>query len=259
MADRLPFQELQFRFAGNIRAPEQVTPPAGIEDRRMRIYRELFFNNVQNFLDTGFPVLRRLYTQAQWDAITRDFLTQHRCTTPYFHEIAQEFLRYLEKERRPAAEDPPFLLELAHYEWTELALSVAEDPSLEGIDANGDLLAAIPVLSPLAWPLGYRFPVHRIGPAFRPQSPGEQPTHLLVYRDRNDTVRFMELNAVTTRLLALMHEDAAATGRQLLERITEELQHPQPEVVMQGGMEILEELRAAGVILGTRKESRGLA
>ncbi|MGB5735805.1 MAG: putative DNA-binding domain-containing protein, partial [Thiohalocapsa sp.] len=180
------FFAVQTRFAGHIRDPKHQSPPAGIEDRRMAIYRELFFNNISTLLETSFPVLRKLLPDGHWRDMIRDFLVHHRCQTPLFLEISQEFLDYLASERQPNPADPPFLLELAHYEWVELALSVSDDEvDASLIDANGDLMAGTPVISPVAWNLSYRFPVHRIGPNFQPgetdvQGPGlPHLTHLL--------------------------------------------------------------------------------
>jgi hypothetical protein len=48
----------------------------------------------------------------------------------------------------------PWLHELAHYEWVELALQIADD-DLPPHDPDGDLLAGKPVPSPLAWALAY--------------------------------------------------------------------------------------------------------
>lgn len=217
----------------------------------MAIYRDLFFNNVAGFLNSGFPVLKRLYSDQDWERMARDFFTHHRCQTPLFLEIAQEFLDYLQNEHEPRPEDPPFLLELAHYEWVELAVSVDDTALPADVDAEGDLLEGRPLLSPLAWPLTYAYPVHRIGPEFQPQAPGE-PVHLLVYRNPDEEVGFMELNPVTARLLQLIGEQPDASGRQLLQQIADEMKHPDPGAVIDGGLQTLEELRASGVILGVR-------
>ena len=75
------------------------------------------------------------------------------------------------KRARRDAGDPPWLAELAHYEWVELALQIAERRRLPPHDPDGDLLDGVPVLSPLAWPLAYRWPVHRIGPDSSPSAP----------------------------------------------------------------------------------------
>ncbi len=254
MAEGLPdFKRVQYAFSAHLRDPDANAPPPDVEDRRMRIYRNLFYNNVQGFLASGFPVLRKLYSDADWHRMVRDFFAHHKSHTPYFLEISQEFLKYLREERVPQPEDPPFLQELAHYEWVEVALSVSEEePDWEKIDPDGDLLQGHPALSPLAWLLSYRYPVHKIAPDFRAETPDEQPTYLLAYRDREDALGFMEVNPVTARLIALMSELSERTGHELLQQIAEELNHPEPEQVIQGGAQTLRQLRQAGVVLGTR-------
>ena len=63
-------------------------------------------------------------------------------------------------------------------------------------DPNGNLVDGCPAVAPTAWNLTYRWPVHRIGPAYMPtESPTGRPT-LVVYRDRRDEVHFLEINAV---------------------------------------------------------------
>jgi hypothetical protein len=95
--------------------------------------------------------------------------------------------------------------------------------------------------------------VHRIGPDFLPQQPASQPTCLVVYRDRADNVGFMEVNPVTKRLLELVDTTTSASGTELLVRIAEEMDHPQPEVVIRSGSEILQGLLQKDIILGTRR------
>lgn len=246
---------LQRDFAAHIRDPDVNPAPDGIEDRRMAIYRRLFFNNIASLLSGNFPVLRSLYDEDGWRRLMRDFYSRHRSQTPLFPEVAKEFLRYLQDERGAVAGDPPFLLELAHYEWVELALSIDEnEPDQVPADASGDLLSGVPVLSPLAWPLSYRYPVHRIQAAFQPTEPPEQPTHLLVYRDRQDRVKFMQLNDVTRLLLDRLGSATASNGRALLLEVAAEIGHSDPEQVVTAGRAVLEDLRRRDVILGTRPQ-----
>jgi hypothetical protein len=258
MAEAAPavpaFAERQYALAAHLRDPERVPAPADLEARRVALYRELVFNNVESLLAGNFPVLHRLLPEDRWLALVRDFFVRHRARTPLFTELPQEFLAFIHEERGADPTDPPFLLELAHYEWVELALLIAqEEPDLSGIDPNGDLLAAPPVLSPLAWPLTYRFPVQRIAPDFQPDRPPAEPTHLVVYRNRALRVEFMETNAVTQRLLLLLNEDPTQPGLTALERIAAELEHPSPQLVLDFGASVLAELRERGVVLGTRR------
>lgn len=254
MPDNRPlFVRKQYEFAAHIRDPEGSPKPGDVDERRMAVYRELFYNNVEGFIANTFPVLRQLMSDDNWHALVRDFFIRHRAKTPLFLEIPEEFIAYLQSERTPQAEDPPFLLELAHYEWVELALSIAEETiEQNGIDPQGDLFDGIPVVSPLAWALSYRYPVHHIGPEYRPEAPDEQPTHLVVYRDREDEIGFLAINPVTARLLTLLEEDTGLTGRAALERIAQELQHPNPQAVIDNGRQILEQLRQRDILLGTR-------
>jgi hypothetical protein len=163
MADSTTFKEKQYAFAAHIRDPANVAPPEGIDARRMAIYRKLFFNNLFNLLGTFFPVLRKIHTDDQWRRFIRGFMQHHQAKTPYFLQLPEEFLAYLQNEFEPSDEDYPFLLELAHYEYAELALAVSEDEvDLTGVDPDGDLLANVPVKSPLSWTYGYQYAVHRM-------------------------------------------------------------------------------------------------
>ncbi len=254
----LEFQTLQTRLTAHLRDPEHAPAPVGIEDRRLKIYRELFYNNIEGFLATAFPVLRQILDATRWHAMVRDFYARHQSTDPLFRGLAQEFLRYLDDERGAVPGDPPFLQDLAHYEWVELALSIAEDEptpapgAASRADPNGDLLDGAPLISPLAWPLAYDYPVHRIGPDFQPDAPGPTPTYLVVYRTRQDEVRFTEINAVTARLLELIEAAPAATGREHLMQIAGELAAA-PESIIAAGHQMLLGLRARDVVVGTRR------
>lgn len=246
------FKKHQYEFTAHIRNPQANDRPEGIEDRRMGIYRELLYNNVEGFIASGFPVLRDIYNDEDWHEMVRDFFANHQCQSPYFLEISQEFIDYLQNERQPQQGDPAGLVELAHYEWVELALHVSDESiSMDNIDANGDLLEGRPVFSPLAWPLAYQFPVHTMGPDNLPKEAPEQPSYLVVYRNRNDKVNFLEINPVTARLISLLQENESYTGLDAIEHIAKEMNHPNPDVVKQGGLAALQELQQYGIILGT--------
>jgi len=243
----------QISFAAHIRDPHHIAAPDGIEDRRMQIYRRLFFNNILNLLSSNFPVLRKLYDETSWKQLVRDFYTEHQAHTPLFPEFGKEFLRYIQENREPRSGDPPFMLELAHYEWVELALSL-DSCDLDATAANphGHLLDEPPVLSPLAWPLSYQYPVHQISRTFQPQIPPEKPTHLMVYRNLEDQVKFMQLNDVSRYLLATMQEQPDLSGHDLLMRVAQHIDHADPSALLTFGLQLLNDWKERDVILGTR-------
>lgn len=249
---RPDFVRQQYALTAHIRDPEHFPPPEGIEARRIKIYSELFYNNVESFMANTYPVLRSILPENHWHAMIRDYFSRHLSHTPLFPEMPREFLKYLEHERALHSDDPAFMLELAHYEWVELGISILDEHIEEVFDPEVDLLAGIPVLSPVAWPLSYHYPVHKISRDFQPKTPGHAPTHLLVYRDSTDEIHFMEINAVTAQLMQLMTDNRDQTGYALMEHISEAL-HLQLESVIKGGIDILDDLKHRGVIIGARE------
>lgn len=248
----LRFQRQQLAFAAHIRDPDRQPVPPGIPHRRMAVYTEIFFNNLNEQLSGSFPILRRISNDERWRALVRDFMIRHRCSTPLFTEIGQEFIEYLQNERA-APGDWPFQTELAHYEYVELAVAIDPGDELpDGVDPNGDLVSRCPVLAPTAWSLSYTWPVHLIGPDYLPEAPPEEPTHLVVYRDRRDDVRFLQINPLAQRLLQLLRNDGDRTGLDALQLIARDIGHPDVAQLVEFGRGLLEELRRRNVILGTR-------
>jgi hypothetical protein len=247
------FRALQFEFTAHIRDPEKNPAPQGIEDRRLAIYRDLLYRNIEGFLANSFPVLRSIVVDEQWHAMVRRYFADHRARTPLFPKLPQEFLHYLADERNPD-DGAPFMQELAHYEWLELEASLDKrDIDDSAVDENANCLAGVPVLNPIARAHSYHFPVHRISPSFQPLKAGEQPTYLVVYRDRADKVGFMQLNPIAARLIDLIAQGSDIPGRKLLLQIAEEIAHPDPEVVVSGGVEVIAELCQREVLLGARE------
>lgn len=236
----------QLTMARYLRNPGKYPPPADIEPRRLKIYKRLVYNNIEGFISGGFPVLRSLYDEADWHVLVRAFIDQHSCHTPYFLEISQEFVQFVMQDYTLQPTDPPFMAELAHYEWVELALDISEEvlPAAEEVE---DILTAVVRLSPLAWSLCYRYPVHRIGAEFRPLE-ADEPTYLVVFRDRADQVGFIALNAITARLLELVCDNTSETAGSLLETLAAELGQPSAGMLAHGG-EQLKQLAASAIVL----------
>lgn len=244
------FQQYQYAFAAHIRDPLRARRPAGTSARRMRTYNELLFNNIESFLLGCFPVLRKVLGSRKWRRLVRAFFARHRSHTPYFRQIPDEFLQFLQNDRQPEDAYPDYLLELAHYEWIELALSVSSrDEQLPAHDPAGDLIEGRPLLNPVLANLAYGYPVHRIRPRMKVEP---SPTCLLVFRDADMQVRFMEQSAVGARLLALL-EDGRSSGREAVMKLAAELGQDEPAPLIEFARGYLDALRAAGAVLGAAR------
>lgn len=243
------FRAYQLQFARHLRAPEVQAPPAGVPAKRMQVYVGLVFSNLEGTLAACYPVCKQVLGLRRWRSLVRQFIAQHRCSTPLFRQIPEEFLRYLEMDG--AHELPPYLYSLAHYEWIELALALAEVDEFEGLE-QGDLMAGVPMLVPALALLSYPYPVHRISPRCKPAQALPVPVHLLVFRDADCNVRFIELNAVSARLLQLLQQGCLC-GSDALQRIADEWPHLERAVVLRHGRDILLDLHRQGAIAGVRR------
>ncbi len=242
-------REQQFALSRHLRDPQAHPAPPGIEERRLAIYRELFFNNIESLLAGNFPVIRRTLGEPAWRVLVRRFYAEHRSRTPLFPEIAREFIRYLET-REQDADLPPWLRELAHYEWVELALQIADD-ALPAHVPDGDLLQGEPVPSPFAWALAYQWPVHRLGPDHRPGVPPPEPTLLLVRRDATHQVRFAAISPLVYRLLEHLGE-GGRSGAEVLRHLAAEAGVDDLPAFLDQGAAMLQRMREEGTLLGTR-------
>lgn len=215
----------------------------------MAIYRDLFFNNVEGFISSCFPVLRSLTDESDWRALVRDFYARHVSHSPLFSDIPAEFLSYLEQEK-PADLNPtwPFLLELAHYEWLELVAQIATEdlPARDtAVAINSDTVVR---LSPLAVAQAYQFPVHRIGPDWQPAQPPAEPTTLVVYRNRHDQVQFLALNALSYQLLNTLEEAGPSAAGTLLTALASSLQ-VSPDKLVPAGLNALQDFIQRDIVL----------
>ncbi|MGL5391544.1 MAG: HvfC family RiPP maturation protein [Shewanella sp.] len=240
-------KQIQQSFIDYIRDPSQPLPP-NTTGARMRIYRELFFNNVLGFVSNGFPVLRSLYSETHWQTLVDDFFRRHECQSPIFLDIAGEFIQFLQHEYQPRASDPPFMLALAHYEWLELVVACAQDAADEAVIAPHAIGEAALCLATSARLAQYAYPVQRISRDFHPESPLATPVYFCLYQDEAGEVIFLQLTPLSAQLLAYLAEEGPLTVMQLMHWLTETYPQVAAEVLHHGGVQLLAQLAEKGIV-----------
>jgi hypothetical protein len=247
--DKPTLYQQQDTLTRYLRDPDRCAPPAGMDVARAQVYRDLVFSNLSSLLSGTFPVLVKILGGGEWRSLVRIFLRDYRAHTPKFGEIAQEFVEFLASEPLALSDGPwpPFMVELAHYEWVEMALQQSDAEPLPASDA-GLLLDRPLLVSPLAWPLAYAWPVQLVGPDYRPDSPPAQPTLLLVRRSEDWNVRFSELSPLAWRLLQRIGEFPQIDGRAQLKGLAVEAGMVGASEFMDSGLALLQQMHGEGVI-----------
>ena len=249
-------QAEQLAFAQALR-DSAAAAPAWIAARPLQIYRELAFNNLQRALARSFAVSHSLLSEARWNALVGAFFKTLRTREPQLRRLPAEFTRWLADEA--PREAPAWWLALCRYEQIELELAMADielpdAPAPQGEALALQLLDGRPQLSPLARLFESEWPVHRIDAAFAAATPDDaqpatdQRTRLVIWRDRADSVRFIELNALSARLLQALRDSPTRSGREHLRQLAAELSQA-PEPLIEAGAQLLSSLYSREIVL----------
>lgn len=242
------FQQVQQSFMDYIRDPSKPLPQ-GIEARRMNVYRELFFNNINGFVSSAFPVLKSLYDEQAWCDLVQGFFAHHDCQSPIFLEIAGEFLHFLQTEYQPREADPVFMLELAHYEWLELAVAVARDDASLNTLTQDELITAKLHLNTTAKVAQYAFDVQHISLDYQPIEATAQAQFFCVYRDDMDEVAFLKLTPLSAQVLAYLEQHPGCQFQGVCEWLLSLYPSMGAAQVTQGCQQLLAQLASKGIVL----------
>lgn len=241
------FQQLQRQFLSHLRRPLPDSRPPGFAHERLAVYADLLYNKFDESLNACFPVLNSILQPTVWRRLLLDFIAEHRCLSPYYRQIPDEFVLYLQNERQ-STYDPAFLTELAHFEWVELQLSIGEaEPFAIKPLSEAELLAGVPMFTPVRQLLHYHWPVQDIGPGFQPTEQPAIATHILGFRDIDDQVRFIALNPATAKLIMLLSN--GLSGQQALLAMRGDLSDAQFLELTLFGQRILADLHSQGAII----------
>jgi uncharacterized protein len=240
----LDFQQYQYAFTAHIRDPENNPKPNNVDEERMAVYREGVYNNIFESASVCFPVCQTAIGNQDWDATIKRFVATHHASSPIFREIPHELVKFLDAD----STTPDYMKQLAHYEWIELAIGGMQTETAS-LSMETDLLNETPVLASAHRLLQYDYPVQKISAQFIPEQ--KETTHLLVYRAGDFQVNFIELNPMSYALLEMIKQ--GMTGKQALTSLAEQIQHPDPEVIITFGHGVLNDLMAQGAVLGSQQ------
>jgi len=240
------FKDYQMAFTRHIRDPQNASPPEGVSERGMAVYTEIVFNNIESSVAACFPVLKKVLGEDIWLRLVREFFIHQPCVTPIFREIPEAFLEYINR----VSGLPPYVQNLAHYEWVELYLAYADETiDWSQIDTEADLLDLPLAFVPAMALLSYDYPVHKISSENIPESPLETPVNLLVFRNADDDVKFVELNPMTAALIEDL-QDGQLSAREALIGIASVMAFDDVDAIVDFGFELLRDLKSQGAILG---------
>lgn len=221
--------------------------------RRLGVYRRLVRNNLTEVTFKMMPRARaRMNTLADgaFDATFDRFLATVSPQTHYLRDVPHEFFAWAEQVWRARADLPAYLVDLARHELTEFAVSAAKSadapPPLADVALNRPL-----VLVDAMRLTTYAHPVHEL-PADLDDltEPATRATSLLVYRDDEHAVRFLELTPMAATIFSEVV--VGATLHESLVRACAAHAVPLDDALLASVARLLADLGERGVLLGAR-------
>ena len=175
--------------------------PDYLPQKNLHIYAQLIFNNINSSLKACFPICYSISKKNYWEVLVRKFMKEYKCENQMFKDIPEQFLQWLNNQTHKSEIKkliPVFFIELAHYEWIEMAISIAPDNNTEykiienlKTQNNYPWLSTNFVLSD-AWTIvDYYYDVHLINKKYQPKIKKEQANYFLIFRDKNAQVKFI--------------------------------------------------------------------
>lgn len=175
----------------------------------------------------------------RWRALCRRFFSDHESHTPYFSRVPEQFVNFV-KLHACSLQVPVWMPELLHYEWIELEVDTAPNPP-------ASIPSRLLELDPSVRSLFYDWPVHKISAEYRPRK--MQRTYLLVHRNRDFKVCFLEINEMTAALLAILNE-SPKSATDAMSLLAGRLGYPDPDVLQIHGRQLLADFINRGIVKG---------
>ncbi len=220
--------------------------------RRLGLYRRLIQNNLTGVTEKMLPRTRaRLNAHGgAFDASFASYLSLRGPRTHYLRDVPREFLEWVEPRWKEERDVPPWATDLARHELVEFEVAAArerdETPSLAEVALTRPLILAEPIRL-----MRYAFAVHELPADVDDRTePVARPTTLLVHRDAEHVVRFLDLSPLAAAIVArLLEGDAlgdAVTGA------CAEVATVTSEDVVANVARLLADLGERGILLGAR-------
>jgi uncharacterized protein len=221
--------------------------------RRLAVYRDLVRNGIGSIVVKMLPRTRARLDAARPGRFAADlaaFLEEAPPRTHYLRDVPAELLAWVEPRWKADEGVPPYLPDLARHELAHFAVGAAE--SARATEEPAD----VAIDHPLAFVdsariVRYAWAVHEL-PADGADlsSPAARDVRLLVFRDEEHAVRWLDLTplaaAILERLLGGEPLGAAVTGACAAAGVA-------PPDVLPGVARLLADLGSRGVVLGARQ------
>lgn len=196
------FKALQRNLANYFRDSSNTVPlpiDNALAKERLGVYKDLIRGNIASFVNNNFPLSAEILGKRKWDSLINEFIRSYKIASPFFFDIATEFLLFMNGAiKKPK---PLYLLELAHYELLDIALFHADNPPLPNNMQRFSKFNMVPIPNPVMQLCSYQWPVNLVTGKETKLARTTEPTYIVIFRNRELETERLVLNSMSANLL----------------------------------------------------------
>ncbi len=239
------FRHFQFEFARHLRQPHVFPRPEGVTPQSVEIYQSARFARVKEVLALVFVRSHLLVGNQAWSELVEHFYWHWPTHGTRQNHLPYEFVCFL-ADFPKTEETPAWFANFVQYEWMQWRVS-AMNVETHAFNPTVDLMRERVVLNPAREDASFEWPVHSIEQECDPIEPAT--TVLWVLRINNEELQVVPTDLFTVQLVSLLK--SGLTGEEAMAAMAAWFELKNPQDLQAEGVHILNDLREAGVILGT--------
>lgn len=197
-------EEIQHSLADYCKSGE-LKEIQGAKTDRLHNYRRLIYNIIDDAIESAYPIAKSFINESHWREMIDAFILEHKCQHPQIMRMPGEFIDFVESKEYAEKFNLPFLSDLLQFEWVEVIVHTMKDVAIPAFNLKGDYSASQLVFSPYFELLQLEYPIHQLRKTDLDSAKGNY--FMLVYRQENGTVQYLELNQLTYFIVAQMTEE----------------------------------------------------
>jgi hypothetical protein len=144
----------QIDFANYCKTGNYISIP-GVNEKNVKHYRRLVFNNVFDSLSSAYPITKKLFGDAKWEETVNRFFSTQKIQSPLIWYMPKEFKDYVINLEKDLLKEYVFLSDLLQFEWLEIEVFMMPDETIEfHSDTN------LYYINPEIRLIGVAYPIH---------------------------------------------------------------------------------------------------
>lgn len=199
-------KEIQAEFANAIRYNNVSLMHGNVSPQRLGVYARLVRNNTLGFIDRCYVELPRHISAEQWHDVKEKFVQEGKANSPYFQDIAGEFLHFCQDY----ACFEPHLLALMDFENAQLQAEVSMANVPAEFEWDNNTVMQLSGAAELR-----QYDVNFIRSEFKQFE--VEPTNVLIWRDAAFGIYYKCLEELDFFLLSSLQESANSLNGLLAE------------------------------------------